>query len=137
MKQHISFLFLSLIILNLISNYSVISEEVESEQKKVSKNIEENDEFDDPSLLKKKSKKKREKSNSFQEEKKPEVVDSDNESIYPSVEQLRQEKLEEINKYKYFFLRYLYEICMISLIIIFILNAIFFNWKKILFLNLI
>ena len=127
MKQHISFLFLSLIILNLISNYSVISEEVESEQKKVSKNIEENDEFDDPSLLKKKSKKKREKekSNSSQEEKKPEVVDSDNESIYPSVEQLRQEKLEEINKYKYFFLRYLYEICMISLIIIFILNAIY------------
>ena len=96
MKQHISFLFLSLIILNLISNYSVISEEVESEQKKVSKNIEENDEFDDPSLLKKKSKKKKEKSNSFQEEKKPEVVDNDNESIYPSVEQLRQEKLEEI-----------------------------------------
>ena len=30
-----------------------------------------------------------------------------------------------MNKYKYFFLKYLYEICMISLVIIFILNIIY------------
>ena len=54
MRKSISFLFISLIILNLISNYYVISEEIDIEQKKASKNIEENDEFDDPSLLKKK-----------------------------------------------------------------------------------
>ena len=45
--------------------------------------------------------------------------------MYPSLEQLRQEKLEEMNKYKYFFLKYLYEICMIALVIIFILNTIY------------
>lgn len=45
--------------------------------------------------------------------------------MYPTVEQLRQEKMEEMNKYKYFFLRYSYEICMIGLIIIFILNTIY------------
>ena len=127
MIKSISFLFISLIILNLISNYYVISEEIDIEQKKDSKNIEENDEFDDPSLLKKKSKKKKEKSNSSQEDKdkKPEVIDDDKDSIYPSVEQLRKEKIEEINKYKYFFLKYLYEINMVSIVIIFILNVIY------------
>ena len=130
MKKSISFLFISLIILNLISNYYVISEEVEKEKTKAPKNMEENDEFDDPSLLKKdKKKKKKEKPNSNQEEKKPQTQkdndnDKDNDSMYPTVEQLRQEKMEEMNKYKYFFLRYSYEICMIGLIIIFILNTI-------------
>ena len=131
MKKSISFLFISLIILNLISNYYVISEEVEKEETKPSKNIEENDEFDDPSLLKKeKKKKKKEKPNSAPEEKKPQTPqdndnDKDNDSMYPTVEQLRQEKMEEINKYKALFLRYTYEICMIALIIIFILNTIY------------
>lgn len=131
MKKSISFLFISLIILNLISNYYVISEEVEKEKTKAPKNMEENDEFDDPSLLKKdKKKKKKEKPNSNQEEKKSQTQkdndnDKDNDSMYPTVEQLRQEKMEEMNKYKYFFLRYSYEICMIGLIIIFILNTIY------------
>ena len=125
MKISISFIFISLIIINLISNYYVISEEVSKDQERP-KNIEENDEFDDPSLLKKeKKKKKKEKSNSTQEEKKPEINREDNnDNMYPSIEQLRQEKLEEMNKYKYFFLRYLYEIIMISVVIIFIINAI-------------
>ena len=113
-----------LIILNLISNYYAISDENENEPKKPSKNIEENDEFDDPSLLKKK--KKKEKINTAPEEKKEEIKEeTDNNSIYPSLEQLRQEKLEEMNKYKYFVLKYLYEICMISLVLIFILNSIY------------
>lgn len=59
MKKSISFLFISLIILNLISNYYVISEEVEKEKTKTPKNMEENDEFDDPTLLKKDKKKKK------------------------------------------------------------------------------
>ena len=113
-----------LIILNLISNYYAISDENENEPKKPSKNIEENDEFDDPSLLKKK--KKKEKTNTAPEEKKEEIKEeTDNNSIYPSLEQLRQEKLEEMNKCKYFVLKYLYEICMISLVLIFILNSIY------------
>lgn len=61
MKKSISFLFISLIILNLISNYYVISEEVEKEKTKTPKNMEENDEFDDPTLLKKDKKKKKRK----------------------------------------------------------------------------
>ena len=122
--RHISFFFMFLIILNLISNYYAISDENENEPKKPSKNIEENDEFDDPSLLKKK--KKKEKTNTAPEEKKEEIKEeTDNNSIYPSLEQLRQEKLEEMNKYKYFVLKYLYEICMISLVLIFILNSIY------------
>jgi len=122
--RHISFFFMFLIILNLISNYYAISDENENEPKKQSKNIEENDEFDDPSLLKKK--KKKEKTNTAPEEKKEEIKEeTDNNSIYPSLEQLRQEKLEEMNKYKYFVLKYLYEICMISLVLIFILNSIY------------
>ena len=125
MKKSISFLFLILIIFNLIANYNAISDEIEDEPKKVSKNVEENDEFDDPSLLKKK--KKKEKSNPTSEEQKQEKVkeEKDNNNIYPSLEQLRQEKIEEMNKYKYFFLKYLYELCMISLVLIFILNAIY------------
>ena len=127
MRQSISFLLIIFIFFNLISNYNAISDEVENEPKKASKNIEENDEFDDPSLLKKK--KKKEKSSTTKEEKKPEVKEEkedkeDNNNMYPSIEQLRQEKLEEMNKYKYFFLKYLYEICMILLVIIFILNTI-------------
>ena len=122
--RHISFFFMFLIILNLIPNYYAISDENENEPKKPSKNIEENDEFDDPSLLKKK--KKKEKTNTAPEEKKEEIKEeTDNNSIYPSLEQLRQEKLEEMNKYKYFVLKYLYEICMISLVLIFILNSIY------------
>ena len=94
MKKSISFLFISLIILNLISNYYVISEEVEKEKTKPSKNIEENDEFDDPSLLKKdKKNKKKEKANSNPEDKKPQTPqdngndkNNDNDSMYPTVE---------------------------------------------------
>ena len=130
MKKSISFLFIIMIILNVISHYNVISEEIEKEQKKSTKNFEENDEFDDPSLLKKgsqKKKKKKEKQNDInEEEKKPETQkEIDNDNIYPSIEQLKQDKIEEMNKYKYFFLKYLYEICMISLVIIFILNIIY------------
>ena len=73
-----------------------------------------------------KKKKKKEKTNTAPEEKKEEIKEeTDNNSIYPSLEQLRQEKLEEMNKYKYFVLKYLYEICMISLVLIFILNSIY------------
>ena len=102
MKKSISFLFISLIILNLISNYYVISEEVEKEKTKTPKNMEENDEFDDPTLLKKdKKKKKKEKPNSTPEDKKPQTPqdndnDKDNDNMYPTVEQLRQEKMEEM-----------------------------------------
>ena len=127
MKKFISFFFIGLIFLNLISYYYVVSEEVEHEEKKPTKNIEENDEFDDPSLLRKK-KGKKEKSKINKEENKtiPEKEkDKENDNIYPSLEQLREEKIEEMNKYKYFFLKYLYEISMISLVIIFILNAIY------------
>ena len=124
MKNHIFFLFITLIIINILSNYKVISEEIEKEKK--TKNIEENDEFDDPSLLKKKLKKKEEKSNSAQEEKNSKInADNDTDNIYPSIDQLRQEKIEEINKYKYFFLLHMYEICMFCLVIIFLLNTIY------------
>ena len=134
MRKSFSFALIILIILNIISNYNVISEEIEDEQKKPSKNIEENDEFDDPSLLKKESsqkkKKKKEKQSENTEEKKPEMQsdkekDKDNDNIYPSIEQLRKDKLEEINKYKYFLMKYLYEICMISLVLLFVLNIIY------------
>jgi hypothetical protein len=131
MKKSLSFALFIMIIINIISNNKVVSEEIEDEQIKPSKNIEENDEFDDPSLLKKESakkKKKKEKQNSNTEEKKSDEQpnkDKDNDNIYPSLEQLRQEKTEEINKYKYFAMKYLYEICMISLVLIFILNVIY------------
>ena len=77
-----------------------------------------------PSLLKKNPKKKKGKSNSSKEEKKPEVIDNDKDNIYPSVEQLRQEKIEGINNTSISFWA-IYEICMIGLLIIFILNVIY------------
>ena len=132
MKKSNTFLFISLIILNLISNYYVLAEETEIETKKTSKNIEENDEFDDPSLLKKaksnsqKNKKKKEKPNSDNEEKKSEnSQDNDTDNMYPTLEQLREEKKEEMDKYKNLLKKYLYEIGMVGLVLIFILNAIY------------
>ena len=71
---------------------------------------EENDEFDDPSLLQddlddelpKKSKKKEKKSDSKKDKKESEKDDEENNDIYPTLEQLQKDKLEEMNKYKFF-----------------------------------
>ena len=134
MKKSISFLFIFMIFLNIFSNYYIKSEEIDEDEIKPSKNIEENDEFDDPSLLKKeqnspeKKKNKKENKKSTNEEKKEEKIkekDNDDDDIYPTLEQLREEKKEEMNKYKILFFKYLYEICMMSLVLIFILNAIY------------
>lgn len=125
MKASISFLII-IIALNLINDFNALSDEIVNDQNK-NRNIEE-DEFDDPSLLKKKSgkstkkKKKKEKPEPSSETIQDKI---DNDNIYPSAEQLRQEKIEEMNKYKFFFLRYSYEICMFTVLIIFILNIIY------------
>ena len=135
MNKSISFLFIFLIILNIFSNNYIKSEEIDEDEIKPSKNIEENDEFDDPSLLKKeqnnpeKKKKNKENKKSPSEEKKEEKIkekdNDDDNDIYPSLGQLKEEKKEEMNKYKILFFKYLYEIGMISLVLIFILNAIY------------
>ena len=135
MNKTISFLFIFMIILIIFSNYYIKSEEIDEDEIRPSKNIEENDEFDDPSLLKKgqdspqKKKNKKENTKSPEEKKaekkKEKDNDDDNDDIYPTLEQLREEKKEEINKYKIIFFKYLYEIGMISLVFIFILNAIY------------
>jgi hypothetical protein len=128
MKKFISFFFIGFIFLNLISNDYVITEEIDDEEKKPTKNIEENDEFDDPSLLKKKKEKKEKSKIPPQEEtKNTQKKDKDNDdNIYPSPEKLKEDvKIVEMNKYKFYFLKYSYEITMISIVIIFILNAIY------------
>ena len=129
MKKSISFLLLCLLILSLISNYNVFTEETKKSNK-VTKNSEENDEFDDPSLLKneddvlpsKKKKKKDKNDENKSRTKKNSQTEQDD--IYPSKEQLKQDEIIEMNKYKYFAITYMYEICMISLVLLFIIVAI-------------
>ena len=121
---------LSLIILNLISNYNVQTEET----KKSKKNSEENDEFDDPSLLKNEdnispSKKKQKKTKSNNDEnknksKKESTSKTESDDIYPSIEKIKQDEIIEMNKYQYFILTYLYDISMVSFLLLFILVAI-------------
>ena len=132
MKNKFSFFFFFLIISFSTLNF-ILSLESEKETKNPSKISEENDEFDDPSLLQddldddvlKKSKKKEKKSDSKKDKKESEKDDEDNNDIYPSLEQLQKDKLEEINKYKFFFMKYFYEISMIALIAIYIIYAYF------------
>ena len=136
MKNHFYF-FLFFLILNLSTNNLISSKESEKspekESKKFSKMEEENDEFDDPSLLKDDSeedpKKKSKDKTKSKKEKKESEKDEENNDIYPSLEQLKKDKIEEINKYKFFFLKYFYEIIMISLLILYIINA-YFGVKK-------
>ena len=132
MKIQISFLFLFFIIITLITPNFILSLDPEKETKTISKTVEENDEFDDPSLLKDeqdedspklKKKAKTKKNTESKKEKKESEKDDDNNDIYPSLEQLRQDQIEEMSKYKFFFLKYFYEICMISLLVIYIINA--------------
>ena len=131
MKTQTSFLFILLFI--LITPNFILSLEPGKDTKKHSKITDENDEFDDPSLLKddqdedspKKSKnKEKSESKNKKDKKESEKNDDDNNDIYPSLEQLKKDKIEEINKYKYFFMKYFYEICMISLVAIYIIYAI-------------
>ena len=133
MKIQISFVFLFFIIITLITPNFIISIDPEKETKKTSKTIEENDEFDDPSLLKEeqdenspkmKNKEKAKLNPDTKKKPKEPEKDDDNNDIYPSLEQLRQDQIEEMSKYKIFFLNYFYEICMISLLAIYILNAV-------------
>ena len=135
MKNNFYF-FLFFLILNLTTHNLIISKESETDPEKESKKssniVEENDEFDDPSLLKddsdddtnKESKRKSKTKTSSKKDKKESEKDEDNNDIYPSLEQLKKDKIEEeMNKYKFFFLKYFYEICMISLLIIYIIHA--------------
>ena len=133
MKTQNFFLFLFFLIITLITPNFILSLNPEKEPKKSSEAIEENDEFDDPSLLKEEQDedsqktKKNEKTKSNTESKKKSKESektNDNDDIYPSLEQLKKEEIEEMSKYKFFFLKYFYEICMISLLVIYIINAI-------------
>ena len=133
MKTQNFFLFLFFLIITLITPNFILSLNPEKEPKKSSEAIEENDEFDDPSLLKEEQDedsqktKKNEKTKSNTESKKKSKESEktkDNDDIYPSLEQLKKDEIEEMSKYKFFFLKYFYEICMISLLVIYIINAI-------------
>ena len=133
MKTQNFFLFLYFLIITLITPNFILSLNPEKEPKKSSEAIEENDEFDDPSLLKEEQDedsqktKKNEKTKSNTESKKKSKESektNDNDDIYPSLEQLKKDEIEEMSKYKFFFLKYFYEICMISLLVIYIINAI-------------
>ena len=133
MKTQNFFLFLFFLIITLITPNFILSLNPEKEPKKYSEAIEENDEFDDPSLLKEEQDedsqktKKNEKTKSNTESKKKSKESektNDNDDIYPSLEQLKKDEIEEMSKYKFFFLKYFYEICMISLLVIYIINAI-------------
>ena len=133
MKTQNFFLFLFFLIITLITPNFILSLNPEKEPKKSSEAIEENDEFDDPSLLKEeqdedsqKTKKSEKKISNTESKKKPKESEktNDNDDIYPSLEQLKKDEIEEMSKYKFFFLKYFYEICMISLLVIYIINAI-------------
>ena len=133
MKTQNFFLFLFFLIITLITPNFILSLNPEKEPKKSSEAIEENDEFDDPSLLKEeqdedsqKTKKNEKTKSNTESKKKPKESEktNDNDDIYPSLEQLKKEEIEEMSKYKFFFLKYFYEICMISLLVIYIINAI-------------
>ena len=133
MKTQNFFLFLFFLIITLITPNFILSLNPEKEPKKSSEAIEENDEFDDPSLLKEeqdedsqKTKKNEKTKSNTESKKKPKESEktNDNDDIYPSLEQLKKDEIEEMSKYKFFFLKYFYEICMISLLVIYILNAI-------------
>ena len=133
MKNNVSFSLFFLII--ILSTHSFIySLESEKKTKKSSEINEENDEFDDPSLLKddfdedtpkKNIKKEKLKSGSKKDKKESEKDNDENNDIYPSLEQLQKDKLEEMNKYKFFFMKYSYEICMMLLLAIYIIYAYF------------
>ena len=133
MKTQNFFLFLFFLIITLITPNFILSLNPEKEPKKSSEAIEENDEFDDPSLLKeeqdedsqktKKNEKTKPNTESKKKSKESEKT-NDNDDIYPSLEQLKKDEIEEMSKYKFFFLKYFYEICMISLLVIYIINAI-------------
>ena len=125
MKSQYFYFFIFLYFILISFKYTLSTE---TDNKDIKKNSEENDEFDDPSLLNdelseeenpKKSKKKEKLKNDKEKEKKAEDDD-----IYPSLEQLREDKIEEMNKYKFFFMTHLYEIAMVSFVIIYILFAI-------------
>ena len=133
MKTQNFFLFLYFLIITLITPNFILSLGPEKEPKKSSEAIEENDEFDDPSLLKEeqdedsqKTKKNEKIKSNTESKKKPKESEktNDNDDIYPSLEQLKKDEIEEMSKYKFFFLKYFYEICMISLLVIYIINAI-------------
>ena len=133
MKTQNFFLFLFFLIITLITPNFILSLNPEKEPKKSSEAIEENDEFDDPSLLKEeqdedsqKTKKSEKIKSNTESKKKPKESEktNDNDDIYPSLEQLKKDEIEEMSKYKFFFLKYFYEICMISLLVIYIINAI-------------
>jgi hypothetical protein len=133
MKTQNFFLFLFFLIITLITPNFILSLNPEKEPKKSSEAIEENDEFDDPSLLKEeqdedsqKTKKSEKTKSNTESKKKPKESEktNDNDDIYPSLEQLKKDEIEEMSKYKFFFLKYFYEICMISLLVIYIINAI-------------
>ena len=133
MKTQNFFLFFFFLIITLITPNFILSLNPEKEPKKSSEAIEENDEFDDPSLLKEeqdedsqKTKKNEKTKSNTESKKKPKESEktNDNDDIYPSLEQLKKDEIEEMSKYKFFFLKYFYEICMISLLVIYIINAI-------------
>ena len=132
MKTQFSLIFIFFLILTIITPNFILSLDTEKETQKSSSITEENDEFDDPSLLQdesdeeipKKTKKKVKTNSDSKKDKKESEKNDDNNDIYPSLEQLRQDNLEEMNKYKFFFLKYFYEICMISLIAIYIIHAV-------------
>ena len=132
MKTQISFLFAFFLIITILTPNFILSLDPEKETKKSSETVEENDEFDDPSLLKDeqdedspklKKKAKTKKNTESKKEKKESEKNDDNNDIYPSLEQLRKDKVEEMSKYKFFFFKYFYEICMMSLLAIYIIHA--------------
>ncbi len=136
----ISLFILSILLLNIITFPEVLSiEEKSSKKKKIKKHSQGDEEFDDPSLLSNKAdnsntknKKKKEKENESEEKPKKDEEDDEEkpkktkkeEAIYPTEEQLKKDEIEEMSKYKYFLLKYFYEVCMGGLLLFYIFNAI-------------
>lgn len=67
---------------------------------------------------------KKKKTKIIQNSKEDEIKKGEINEKFPTSEQLKNEEIEEMNKYKYFLLKYIYELTMIALIIIFIINAV-------------
>lgn len=120
MKYHYSYLLIFIIFISSSFKYTISTEP----DKDIKQNIEENDEFDDPSLLSDESPEEETPKKTKKKSKKESEKKNEDDDIYPSLEQLKEDKVEEMNKYKYFFMKHLYEICMMSLVIIYIIYAI-------------
>ena len=104
MKYHYSYLLIFIIFISSSFKYTISTEP----DKDIKQNIEENDEFDDPSLLSDESPEEETPKKTKKKSKKESEKKNEDDDIYPSLEQLKEDKVEEMNKYKYFFMKHLY-----------------------------